>query len=285
MNKVINNGDIIIEDVWYTYKGNITALKGISLKISKGEYIGLLGQNGSGKTTLAKHMNGLLKPTRGKVTVFGIDTANASIAELSNYVGYVFQNPDHMLFGSNILEEVAFGLKNKGIPKEEWEPMVKKVLKELDMQDVPLDKSPHFLSLGQRHRVAIADVLILNPEVLILDEPTTGLDYKRCHQLMKTITRLNRKLGKTIIVISHDIALLAEYVDRIIILKDGKLLADGKTKEVLSHPELLIQSNLIPPQITLLAQKLNGFGIPKDIVKTIELSEYIYKNIINKKKL
>ncbi|MCD6514265.1 MAG: ATP-binding cassette domain-containing protein [Candidatus Odinarchaeota archaeon] len=275
---------IKVEDVWFTYKGNIQALRGISLEIRKGEYIGLLGQNGSGKTTLAKHLNGLLKPTKGKVYVFGLDTTKASVAELSNYVGYVFQNPDHMLFGKTIFEEVSFGLKNKGVPKEEWEERVKKVLADLDMSDVPLTKSPHFLSLGQRHRVAIADVLVLNPEVLILDEPTTGLDYKRCHQLMRTITKLNKELGKTIIVISHDIALLAEYVDRIIILKDGKVLADGGTREILSQPDLLIQSNLIPPQITLLAQKLSDIGVPRDIIKSDELSHYVCNQIITKDK-
>ncbi len=263
------------EDVWYVYKGNIEALRGVSIEIKPGEFIGLLGQNGSGKTTLAKHFNGLLKPTKGDVFVKGINTKKASVAQLSKIVGYVFQNPDHMLFGRTVFEEIAFGLKNLGIPKEEWEERVKKAIEALDLKDVPLDKSPHFLSLGQRHRVAIADVLVLNPDVLVLDEPTTGLDYKRCHQLMKTIEKLNKELGKTVIVISHDIALLAEYVNRIIILKDGKVLAEGSTRDILSQPDLLIKSNLIPPQITLLAEKLSDIGIPKNVIKSEELSKYI----------
>ncbi|MGQ4834655.1 MAG: energy-coupling factor ABC transporter ATP-binding protein [Candidatus Asgardarchaeia archaeon] len=267
------------EDVWHVYKGNIEALKGISLEIQPGEFVGLLGQNGSGKTTLAKHFNGLLKPTKGNVYIKGINTKKASVAQLSKIVGYVFQNPDHMLFGRTVFEEISFGLKNLGVPKEEWESKVKAAMEALDLTDVPLNKSPHFLSLGQRHRVAIADVLVLDPEVLVLDEPTTGLDYKRCHQLMRTIDNLNKELGKTVIIISHDVALLAEYVDKIIILKDGKLLAEGPTREILSQPELLIKSNLVPPQITLLAEKLSDLGVPKNIIKSEELSKFICEKV------
>lgn len=274
-----NEPIIKTEDVWHVYKGNIEALKGISLEIQPGEFVGLLGQNGSGKTTLAKHFNGLLKPTKGNVYIKGINTKKASVAQLSKIVGYVFQNPDHMLFGRTVFEEISFGLKNLGVPKEEWESKVKAAMEALDLTDVPLNKSPHFLSLGQRHRVAIADVLVLDPEVLVLDEPTTGLDYKRCHQLMRTIDNLNKELGKTVIIISHDVALLAEYVDKIIILKDGKLLAEGPTREILSQPELLIKSNLIPPQITLLAEKLSDLGVPKNIIKSEELSKFICEKV------
>ena len=261
------------EDLWHIYPGGIEALRGVTLSIERGEFVGLIGQNGSGKTTLAKHFNGLLKPTKGRVLVDGIDTREASVAELSRKVGYVFQNPDSMLFGRTVLEEVSFALKNMGVPQDEWEDRVKRVLEELDL-DVPLDANPHLLSMGQRHRIAIADVLVMDPEVLILDEPTTGLDYKRCRQLMDTVSKLH-KAGRTVILITHDIALVAEYVERVVILKDGQMLADGSPRKILADPDLIIQSNLIPPQITILAQKLADLGVPTDVIRVDELADLL----------
>ncbi len=264
---------IRVEDLYYTYPGGVEALKGISLSIFKGEFIGLVGENGSGKTTLAKHFNGLLKPTRGRVLVFGDDTRRASTASLSRKVGYVFQNPDSMLFGRTVLEEVSFALKNIGVPSEKWEDMVRDALRKLDL-NIPLDANPHLLSMGQRHRIAIADVLVMNPDVLILDEPTTGLDYKRCIQLMETVKKIHRE-GRTVILITHDISLVARYVGRVIVLKNGSLLAEGDPHKILSDVELLLKSNLTPPQITLLAQRVRDLGFSPETIKVEEMVQQV----------
>jgi len=266
---------IRVEDLWFTYPGGVEALRGISLSIYKGEFIGLVGQNGSGKTTLVKHFNGLLKPTKGRVVVFGVDTRRSSTASLSKKVGYVFQNPDSMLFGRTVLEEVSFALKNMGVPREKWEEIVRDTLGKLDL-DVPLKANPHLLSMGQRHRIAIADVLVMNPEVLILDEPTTGLDYKRCIQLMETVKKIHGE-GKTVILITHDISLVARYVDRVIVLKDGSLLADGDPHKILSDVELLIKSNLVPPQITLLAQRVRDLGFSPETIRVEEMVQQVLR--------
>ncbi|HIQ03920.1 MAG TPA: energy-coupling factor transporter ATPase [Desulfurococcales archaeon] len=266
---------IKVENVYYRYPPNIWALKGVSLNIYKQEFIALLGQNGSGKTTLAKHLNGLLVPTRGRVLVKGIDTRKLSVAKIARIVGYVFQNPEHQIFAKNIYEEIAFGLRNIGVPEEEIEDRVREALEEVDLRK-PLDTNPHFLSTGEKHRLAIASVLAMKPEVIILDEPTTGLDYKRIKQLMEIIYNLYKK-GHTIILITHDMALAAEYCERAIILHNGRILVDAPAREVFSNIELLAQSSLKPPQITLLSIELNrrGYPIPRDILTVKEMADKI----------
>ena len=261
------------EDLWFTYPNGVQALRDVNVEIKRREFIGIIGQNGSGKTTLAKHFNGLLKPTRGRVLVDGVDTRRVSVAELSRKVGYVFQNPDHQIFGRTILEEVSFGLKNVGVPKEKFEETVKEALRRVDL-DLPLSHSPHLLSVGQKHRIAIASVLSMKPDVVILDEPTTGLDYRRCVETMEFASELNRD-GCTIILITHDVALIADYTERVIVLKDGEVIGDGPTKRILSDSKLLMKTYLYPPQITELAQSLSHLGVPFDIIKVSEMVKYL----------
>ncbi len=268
---------ISAEDVWYSYKDGTVALKGATLRIDKGEFVALLGQNGSGKTTLAKTFNGLLKPSKGRVFVEGTDTGQTSVAALSRVVGYVFQNPDHQIFGRTLHEEITFGLRNMAFPESEFDSRAKEVLKKVDLAK-PLDANPHFFSLGERHRTAIASVLVLEPSVLILDEPTTGLDYKRCISLMQTVEKLNKE-GRTIVLITHDVNLAARYSHRTIILKDGKILAEGPSRQILSDSELLMQSNIVPPQINALSRRLSDLGFPSDVVTVDEFVELILSKI------
>ena len=243
----------------YVYPGGIKAIDDISLSIRSGEFIALLGQNGSGKTTLAKLMNGLFKPTKGTVLIKGKDTRKMTVAECARIVGYVFQNPEHQIFASTIYEEIAFGPRNLGIPEEDVKRRVEEALKFVDLKK-PMNAFPHLLSVGEKHRVAIASILAMEPELLILDEPTTGIDFGRSLQIMRLLQRLRDK-GKAVIVITHDLYLAAEFAERIIILKDGKKFADGPAKEILSNKRLLVDAGLSPLQVTLLAESMKSYGI------------------------
>ncbi|MEM1589968.1 MAG: energy-coupling factor transporter ATPase [Candidatus Bathyarchaeia archaeon] len=257
------DGEIIrVEDLWYVYPGGVTALRGVNLSIYEGEFVAIIGQNGSGKTTLVKHFNGLLKPTKGNVTVFGIDTKKASIPELARKVGYVFQNPDHQLCNETVRKELEFGPINLGFPDREIKERVESVAERLGLKDV-LDEKPFSLSKGERQRVAVGSILTMNPDVLIIDEPTTGQDYKMSKEMMDIFKELNKE-GKTIIVITHDMNLVAEYAEQVIVLRNGEILCEGTPKEVFAQSELLEKTYLRPPQITRLALKLpeyrNIFG-------------------------
>ena len=259
----------------YMYPGGIKAVDNISLSVKPGEFIALLGQNGSGKTTLAKLMNGLFKPTQGTVLIKGKDTRKMTVAECARIVGYVFQNPEHQIFASTIYEEIAFGPRNLGIPEEDIKQRVEEALRLVDLKK-PMDAFPHLLSVGEKHRIAIASILAMEPELLILDEPTTGIDFGRSLQIMRLLQRLKDK-GKAVIVITHDLYLAAEFAERIIILKDGKKFADGSTKEILSNKSLLVDAGLSPLQVTLLSESMKSYGISENTVRTMEFVEEFLK--------
>ena len=250
----------------YVYPGGIKAVDNISLSVKPGEFIALLGQNGSGKTTLAKLMNGLFKPTQGTVLIKGKDTRKMTVAECARIVGYVFQNPEHQIFASTIYEEIAFGPRNLGIPEEDIKQRVEEALRLVDLKK-PMDAFPHLLSVGEKHRIAIASILAMEPELLILDEPTTGIDFGRSLQIMRLLQRL-KDGGKAVIVITHDLYLAAEFAERIIILKDGRKFADGSTKEILSNKSLLVDAGLSPLQVTLLSESMKSYGISENTVRT-----------------
>ncbi|RLG06319.1 MAG: ABC transporter ATP-binding protein [Thaumarchaeota archaeon] len=259
----------------YAYPGGIKAIDDVSLSVEPGEFIALLGQNGSGKTTLAKLMNGLFKPTNGTVLIKGRDTKKMTVAECARIVGYVFQNPEHQIFASTIYEEIAFGPRNLGIPEEDVKRRVEEALKFVDLKK-PTDAFPHLLSVGEKHRVAIASILAMEPELLILDEPTTGIDFGRSLQIMRLLQRLKDE-GKAVIVITHDLYLAAEFAERIIILKDGRKFADGPTKEILSNKNLLTDAGLSPLQVTLLSESMKNYGISENAVRTMEFVEEFLK--------
>jgi energy-coupling factor transporter ATP-binding protein EcfA2 len=258
------------QDIWYTYPDGTEALKGVDLQIYKGDFLGLIGRNGSGKTTLAKIIKGLYNPTKGKVLVSGIDLYEKTGIERAKMVGYVFQNPDDQIFCKTIRDEIAFGLKFMKLSKDEEEKLINKAAVTMELQDL-LDKNPFDVSQGLRQRVAIASVLIFEPEIFIIDEPTTGQDFARAKIIMDMVKALHR-IGKTIIIVTHDMELIAEYAKRLIVMRGGSVLIDGSTKNVFSKPKLLQESSIKPPQITALGQALSKYHVPPDIL-TIEEME------------
>lgn len=270
-----NVAQIKVENLTYGYDREVPVLKNISLEISKGECVAIIGQNGAGKTTLAKHLNGLNKPVSGTVCINGRDTAPLKVSVLARTVGYVFQNPDHQIFHDTVGKEVAFGLKNFGLPAAEIEERVTDALDAVGLTEHYLSY-PFNLSKGQRQRVALASVLAMRTEVIVLDEPTTGQDYKESIQIMDMVRDLNKN-GHTVIFITHDMSLVAGYAGRAIVLCEGEIIADGPTRSVFARPELLSRSYLSPPQITALAQSLGKHAIPPDVLSVTEMHDLLLK--------
>jgi len=240
---------IEVRDLVHIYSSTQTvALKGVSLDVYEGEMLAIIGHNGSGKTTLVKHFNGLLKPTKGVVRVYGHDTRTTPMYELVKLVGYVFQDPDKQIFSRKVYDELAFGPRNLGLPKNEVDRIVRNLAKTFGLEKY-LSREPYSLSRGDRQKVAIASVLALNPKVLVVDEPTTGQDPTDRRIIMDLMVKLNRE-GKTIVFISHDMNLVAEYASRIVVLNDGFKVMEGSPKEVFSKIEDLRKLKLKPPSIT-----------------------------------
>ncbi|MEM0368573.1 MAG: energy-coupling factor transporter ATPase [Desulfurococcaceae archaeon] len=245
---------ITVSNLWYVYPNNKIALKNINLEIHRGEIVALVGANGAGKTTLLKHFNGLLKPTRGIVRIYGHDTRSKSVAELSNFVGMVFQNPLHQFFEERVIDEVLVAAKVRNIP-DAYEKAVN-LLKFLGLEHC-IDKSPFELSVGEQRRLAIASVLVYDPPILVFDEPTAGLDKGWKYELATLIGHLNRS-GKTIILATHDVEFLTSlHVSKIIVMNNGEVVAQGSPRDILYQQDLLLSSRVIPPQIVQVVTKLS----------------------------
>jgi len=243
------------EELCYQYPGRTErALRNVNLEISEGEFVAIIGQNGSGKTTLIKHFNGLLKPTTGRVVVRGQETTHQKTAELAKSIGYVFQNPDHQIFAETVRDEIAFGPKNLGFSEERINDEIERVLKEMDL-DVPLDDMPFQLSRGQRQRLAVASVLAMEPSILIIDEPTTGQDWKESILLMNLVQKLNDK-GHTCIVTTHNMNLVSLFARRVVVMKSGYVFIDGSTQDVFRREEELLTAGIKAPDVYLLARRL-----------------------------
>ena len=240
------------EGLCYSYYDGTVALQDIDLSIFPGEFIAILGGNGAGKTTLALQMSRQLKPTKGKMYIEGKDTAKLSITDLVGIVGYTFQNPDCQLFCKTVSDEIAFGPKQLGLPKEEVNNRVKQTLEIMRLEQFK-DRDPQTLSRGQKLGVAVASVLIMKPKVIILDEPTLGQDLNRIRSLMALLKSLNRQ-GITVVVITHDINIAAEYACRVILMDEGKVLADGDALDVLSEEDLLRSASIEPPTAVYLSR-------------------------------
>lgn len=239
------------------------ALCGVNLKIKKGEFVAVLGHNGSGKSTLAKHLNGILTATSGKVTVAGIDASDENkLFELRQHAGMVFQNPDNQIVSSIVEEDVAFALENLGIEPSEIRERVDEALKDVKMYDYRTH-SPSQLSGGQKQRVAIAGIIAMRPDCIILDEPTAMLDPQGRKEVMKTIRRLNRQHGTTIVLITHYMDEAAKS-DRIVVMDKGKVIYDDVPSEVFSHVDEMKQIGLDVPQTTELVHLLRQSGIEID---------------------
>ena len=235
------------------------ALSGVSLAVERGEFVALLGHNGCGKSTLAKHFNAMLLPTSGKVFVAGMNTTEEALKyEIRRRVGLVLQNPDNQLVASIVEEDVAFGPENLGVPPKEIRQRVDDALKAVEMYDYRL-AAPYKLSGGQKQRVAIAGIIAMQPECIVLDEPTAMLDPRGRTEVLNTIHKLNRELGITIVLITHymDEAVTA---DRVVVMDSGRILTEGTPKEVFSKVELLKQHHLDVPQATELCYRLRACG-------------------------
>ena len=265
---------ISLRDLRFTYPTGAEAIKGVSLDIFENEFVAILGQNGSGKTTLVKHFNGLLKPTEGDVVVFGKNTRVTPTYELIEHVGYVFQNPDQQLFSNKVYDELAFGLTNVGYSKEQIQKRIEDVAAKMNMQNL-LEERPYSLSKGDRQRVVISCILALDPNVIIVDEPTTGQDPQKRREIMDLMKELHTQ-GKTIIVITHDMNLAAEYAERCVIMSDGKVILDGGPKDIFVQTEKLASTHLNPPSVTQLFLKLSEkYQVPPDILTADEAVEYL----------
>ena len=252
----------------------VPVLKDLNLQIEQGEFVAVLGHNGSGKSTLAKHFNAVLLPTAGKIFVNGIDTSDEErLFEIRQQVGMVFQNPDNQIVATIVEEDVAFALENLGVEPSEIRRRVDEALKQVDMYDYR-EHAPHQLSGGQKQRVAIAGILAMRPDCIVLDEPTAMLDPKGRQEVLKTIRQLNRDFGTTIVLITHymDEAVKA---DRVVVMDDGKILLDSTPKEVFSQVELLKSVGLDVPQVTELIYELKkeGLDLPDDILTEDECVE------------
>ena len=266
---------IEVENLHFTYPNGVKALEGVSLTIMDGEFVAIMGQNGAGKTTLVKHFNGLLKPSEGKVYVDGVDTTKTSVATLARNAGFVFQNPDHQLFSETVEDEIAFALKNFGIEADVIKKRIDWALKLLGL-DQYRKTSPFLLSGGERKRVALASVLAWDPNMLILDEPTIGQDYQQKEKLRQFIVQMQTQ-RKTVIIVTHDVEFVAECSPRVVLMKEGRVVADGKGKEILTTPEVLIQSSIVLPQIAQLFLKLKPLGLPKNVIDVYEAKEIVLK--------
>jgi len=239
---------IKVDALEHIYPTGNRALAGVNLEIRAGDFLAVIGQNGSGKTTLVKHLNGLLGATRGGVIFRGMEVRPQMVSKLGREIGFVFQNPDHQIFQSRVFDETAFAPRNYGLSAPDIKLRVQKALELVGLPGRD-NENPFLMTKGERQRLAIASVLSADPQVLILDEPTTGLDYTEQLRVMDLLAELNRQ-GRTIIIITHTLWLAARYASRAAVMSGGKKLVDGGVREVFSRPEILKQASLIPPEIT-----------------------------------
>ena len=265
----------------------VTALKDINLVIKEGEFIGLIGHTGSGKSTLVQHLNGLIKATDGAIYFHGQDIYDGDFDKknLRSKVGLVFQYPEHQLFEVDVFSDVCFGPKNLGLPKKEVELRAYKALKQVGISDEYFYQSPFDLSGGQKRRVAIAGVLAMEPEVLILDEPTAGLDPKGRDEILSMIKNLQKEMGITVILVSHSMEDVAEYVDRIVVMNKGEILFNAEPKEVFKHYKQLEEIGLAAPAVTYIMEKCKEAGIPVSTEPTTiyEAKQEILKVLVQRK--
>ncbi len=250
------------------------ALENININIDKGEFVAVIGHTGSGKSTLIQHFNGLLKPTSGKITVNGLDTQKGNLKDIRKHVGIVFQYPEHQLFEETVYKDIAFGLQKLGLTKEEIDERVVKVSEQVGLSEEILLKSPFELSGGQKRRVAIAGVLVMKPQILVLDEPSAGLDPAGRDDIFRLISDLHKNLGITIIFVSHSMEDVARLAQRVIVLNHGKVEMDGPTAKIFKETEALEKIGLSAPQISYMMKKLKSV-IPtlNDEIYTVEAAK------------
>lgn len=257
--------DIALEvaGLWFWYDDEkAPALRGLDLTVQRGTFLALVGANGSGKTTLTKHFNGLLRPGRGWVRVAEQDTAHHSVGELARHVGYLFQHPEQQIFGTTVYQEIAFGPQNLGLTPVEVKARVEVALTRFDLTAVA-GKPPATLSYGLRRRVTLASLAAMDPPLLVLDEPTVGLDAPSLRETFDWLAELHAQ-GRTILLVTHDMTLAARYAQRILVLHNGQIVADGAVSDLFQQADLLAGASLTPPPVLALAQALKPYGMKGD---------------------
>ena len=273
-----------VKNLKYSYNKDYQALKGVSLKVEKGEMVSLLGKNGAGKSTLFLHLNGIYEPDEGKVFIDGEELKydKKSLLKFRQKVGIVFQNPDDQINAPTVEEDVAFGPLNLGLSMEEVQNRVEEALARVGMSGFE-KKAPHHLSGGQKKRVAIAGILAMKPEIMVLDEPTAGLDPQGVTDLSRLLNELNDE-GITILISTHEVDLVPNYANRVFVLVDGLLIGEGTPKEIFAQPEILEKANLKVPIVTELFQKLekDGFDMENDYPLTIDEARDKFLELLNK---
>ena len=257
---------ILLENVSFGYGEDASTVHDLSFHIKKGEFAALLGANGAGKTTTAKLIDGLLKPVKGRVLIHGLDTAKTRVSERARSVGYLFQNPDRQICKNTVREELAFGLESvhAEMDRKDMDQRVNEVLESFGFTG---EEEPFSLSRGERQRVALASVLTVRPEIMILDEPTTGLDYRECTHIMEMIKKMNEEQETTVVMVCHDMEVVSDYASRALVMQNGRLLADGPVMKIFRDRALMDRASLLPPQITELSLRL-GAGF--DTADTVE---------------
>lgn len=281
---------IIVDHLSYTYEAGTAlkseAVKDVSFQVNDGEFIGLIGHTGSGKSTLIQTLNGLLKPTGGSIYYNGADISDSDFDRraLRGHVGLVFQYPEHQLFEENVFKDVCFGPKNLGLDDKEIQLRAFDALEKVKLEHEYFYQSPFDLSGGQKRRVAIAGVLAMKPEVLILDEPTAGLDPRGKTEILSLIKKIQAETGMTVILVSHNMEDVAEYVDRILVMSKGSLVLDGAPREVFTHIKELEEIGLAVPEVTYVVNKLKERGLEVDTLATTveEAKETILKALQNR---
>ena len=255
------------------------ALDDVTLTIGDGEFVGLIGHTGSGKSTLVQHLNGLMKPDHGSVIVDGMDVSdkNTDLREIRRRVGLVFQYPEHQLFEETVRKDVSFGPRNLGCSEQEIEERVVKACHQVGLSNEKLDMSPFDLSGGNKRRVAIAGVLAMRPRVLVLDEPTAGLDPRGRNELLELIRGLHEEEGNTIVMVSHSMDDISALAQRIIVMNEGRVAMDGTPREVFAHPQELVDMHLGVPAAAQLAMELRkrGYNLPDNVYTLDEMRSLI----------
>ena len=268
---------ISLKNVHYTYPGDdLESLCGVSLDIEEGTFVAVLGHNGSGKSTLAKHMNAILIPDEGSVSVCGMDTSDEQLAmEVRRNVGMVFQNPDNQIVANVVEDDVAFAPENLGVPSEEIRRRVDEALKQVGMTEMR-EHAPHLLSGGQKQRVAIAGVIAMHPRIIVLDEPTAMLDPQGRKDVLNTVMRLCREEGMTVVYITHHMEECVD-ADRLVVMSNGSIVTEGTPREVFSKVELMEKEGLAVPETAriLYDLKQNGFSVPLDALSVEECAAAI----------
>jgi energy-coupling factor transporter ATP-binding protein EcfA2 len=273
----VNQPIVQIEGLSHNYEALHAAIHDVNLSVRQGSWVAIAGPNGAGKTTLVKHINALLKPSAGSVRVAGTDTRDASVADMAQHVGYVFQNPDHQIFCATCRDEIAFGPRNLGQPESLVRARTQEALAWFGLEAFA-DHPPALLSYGQRRLVALASVLAMQTEILILDEPTVGLDAIAADELLRMVQERHRE-GRTIILVTHDLALAARYAEEMVVMVDGQVLIQDSVRRVLTQPKLLQQGHIEPPPITSLCQSLTDVGLPRDALSVSEAAEAILRRL------